>query len=106
MTTFTSVFGDDTIPPADQSYRAVALTADVTLGFPSTTDGEDIVAAIMDVTASSGPFAITLPPATNASVGVDFLVNNVGASSFLIKDKHYCRRYMARVYLWYRYFWR
>jgi hypothetical protein len=86
MTTFTSVFGDDTIPPADQSYRAVALTADVTLGFPSTTDGEDIVAAIMDVTASSGPFAITLPPATNASVGVDFLVNNVGASSFLIKD--------------------
>jgi hypothetical protein len=86
MTTYTDAFGSETIPPSEYQYRAVALTADVTLGFPSVSEGTDVLSSIMDVTASAGPFTITLPDATNASNGQDVLIRNVGAESFEVGD--------------------
>jgi hypothetical protein len=86
MTTYTDAFGSETIPPSEYQYRAVALTADVTLGFPSVSEGTDVLSSIMDVTASAGPFTITLPDATNGSNGQDVLIRNVGAESFEVND--------------------
>jgi hypothetical protein len=86
MTTYTDAFGSETIPPSEYQYRAVALDADVTLGFPSVSEGEDVLSSIMDVTASAGPFTITLPDATNGSNGQDVLIRNVGAESFEVDD--------------------
>ena len=86
MTTYTSVFGNETIPPSGFAYRAVALTADVTLGWPENTTGADTVAPIMNVTATGGTWTITLPAANEVSVGRDFIVRNVGATSFYVKD--------------------
>jgi hypothetical protein len=86
MTSFSDVFGGDTLPPSEYQYRAVALTADVTLGFPATTDGTDVLSSFLDVTASAGPFTITLPPANTSSTGQDTLIRNVGANTFLVND--------------------
>ena len=86
MTTYTSVFGNETIPPSGFAYRAVALTADVTLGWPENITGVDTVAPIMNVTATGGTWTITLPAANEVSVGRDFIVRNVGATSFYVKD--------------------
>lgn len=84
---FTNTFGGTVIYPADVSYRAIALTANVTLTWPTelATD-TNIVASIMDVTPSVGSLTIRMPDATQASVGQTALFFNVGASSFTVAD--------------------
>lgn len=84
---FTDVFGGDTLYPADLSYRAIALTASTTLQWPTEASAQtNLVAAIMDVTASAGPFVITMPPATEVSTGTAVVFNNVGANTFVVND--------------------
>lgn len=87
MTTYNDVFGGANIYPSDISYRAVVLSASVTLNWPDETSAAtDYAARIMDVIASSGSLAITLPDATGASPGETILFNNVGANTFTVKD--------------------
>jgi hypothetical protein len=82
MTTYSTVFGNATVPPSAFAYRAVALTADVTLEWPDSSTGTNLVAAIMDVTATGGAWVITFPAADEVSTGRDTLVRNVGVVSF------------------------
>lgn len=86
MTTYTSVFGGDTVPPSSYAYAAVSLTANLTLGWPEVATGTNLVAALMEVTATGGSWTITLPPANEVSTGRDFVVRNVGASSFVVAN--------------------
>jgi hypothetical protein len=86
VTTYTNVFGNDTVPPSEYAYRAVALTASVELGWPEIETGTDIVASLMNVTATGGSWTITLPAANQVSTGRDFLISNVGAASFDVVD--------------------
>src|SRR4051812_8286350 len=87
MTSFQNTFGGQNIRSADLSYRAVALTASVTLVWPlNAQDGADILAQKMDVTPSGGGFVITLPDADLTSTGDDALFTNLGAFSYSIVD--------------------
>ena len=86
MTTYTEIFGNATVPPSGFAYRAVALTADVTLAWPDNSTGTDLVASIMGVTPTGGAWTITLPPADEVSTGRDVLLRNLGAISFSIVD--------------------
>jgi hypothetical protein len=84
---FTNTFGGTVVYPADVSYRAVALTANVTLTWPTElATNTNVVASIMDVTPSGAGFTIRMPDATQASVGQTALFFNVGASSFTVAD--------------------
>lgn len=86
MTTFNDPFGGSTVQPADVSYRAVALTADVTLVWPPQSETPtDFVSRIMDVTPT-GAFAITMPDATAQSTGFDIIFLNKGAFTYTVKD--------------------
>jgi hypothetical protein len=87
MTVYTNVFGGSNIYPSDVSYEAVTLTADQTYFWPvESAPGQNLIASIVDVTPSAGPFAIILPDATQASTGQTILFNNVGANAFVVKD--------------------
>lgn len=86
MTTFVNAFGSSTVPPAQQQYRAVALSASVSLSFPLLTDSSDVMSSIMDVTASAGSLAIALPDASTGTPGFDTLIRNVGATTFSVTD--------------------
>ena len=87
MTVYTNIFGGTNISPSQVSYAAVALTADTTFDWAlETAPSSNLIANIMDVTASSGPFTMTLPDAREASNGQVILVNNVGANTFIVKD--------------------
>jgi hypothetical protein len=84
---FTNTFGGTVVYPADVSYRAVALTANVTLTWPTElATNTNVVSSIMDVTPSGAGFTIRMPDATQASVGQTALFFNVGASSFTVAD--------------------
>lgn len=87
MPSFTNTFGGTVVYPADVSYRAVALTANVTLTWPTElATNTNVVASIMDVTPSGAGFTIRMPDASQASVGQTALFFNVGASSFTVAD--------------------
>jgi len=84
---FTNTFGGTVVYPADVSYRAVALSANVTLTWPTElATNTDVVASIMDVTPSVGSLTIRMPDASQASVGQTALFFNVGAYSFTVAD--------------------
>jgi hypothetical protein len=87
MPSFTNTFGGTVVYPADVSYRAVALTANVTLTWPTElATNTNVVASIMDVTPSAVGFTIRMPDATQASVGQTALFFNVGSHSFTVAD--------------------
>ena len=84
---FVNTFGGTNIYSANVSYRAIALTANVTLTWPTeVATNTNVVASIMDVTPSAGSFTIRMPDATQASVGETALFFNVGAFAFTVAD--------------------
>lgn len=87
MPSFTNTFGGTVVYPANVSYRAVSLSANVTLTWPTelATD-TNTTAAIMDVTPTGAGFTIRMPDASQASVGETVLFFNPGASSFTVAD--------------------
>jgi hypothetical protein len=76
------------LQPTNTSYRAIALTANLQLYWPiNFFNTPDITAAILNVnSAAGGPFTITMPDATNVSVGQLVTFNNVGSFGFIVKD--------------------
>jgi hypothetical protein len=87
MTTYTNIFGGQNIYPSQLSYRAITLSANVTLDWPLETSATtNIVADIMDVTASAAGYVIRMPDATEASNGQSALFNNVGANGYTVAD--------------------
>lgn len=85
MTTFTEVFGTDTVPPSDYAYQAITLSANTQFYWPENATGSNIMADINDVTAS-GSYDFSLPPANQVGTGRDFLISNVGSTTFTVKD--------------------
>ena len=84
MTSYTEIFGGNTIYPSDVSYLALALATDTTLGWPQDTNAEVIAARIIDITPT-GAHSITMPDARLAGVGATILFNNLGPSTVTVK---------------------
>lgn len=82
---YNSPFSGDVIQPTDVSYRAVTLAANTQLVWPID-GGTDVVARIMQVSASSGSLKLYMPPANQASVGQDALLVNTGANTFTVTE--------------------
>jgi hypothetical protein len=84
---YVSPFTGDVIQPTDVSYRAVTLSANTQLNWPSnSTTNTDYAPRIMQVTASAGSLSLYMPPANQTSVGNDALIRNIGANTFTVKD--------------------
>lgn len=82
---YAQVFGGTSLYPSDVSYLALSLTGDVTLEWPmEASTANPLAASVIDVTPT-GAFAITMPDATRASVGVPILFNNLGPSTVTVK---------------------
>jgi hypothetical protein len=78
MSTYTNRFGGTTVQTADVSYLAIALTEDIDLSWPTQfQDTSLVVAHIMDVTPNGAGHTITMPDATETSVGQDTLITNL-----------------------------
>ena len=87
MTTFTNIFGGSNISPSEISYAAVSLTANTAYDWAlETAPSSNLIAGIMDVTATAGPWSLTLPSALEASTGQAILFNNVGSETFIIRN--------------------
>ena len=83
MTSYTSVFGTDAVPASEESYASVSLTASTTFEWPELSVSANIVAEIMDI-ASTGAYTITMPVATQVSVGRAVLMRNTSAFTITV----------------------
>ena len=84
---YVSPFTGDVIQPTDVSFRAVTLSANTQLNWPSnSTTSTDYASRIMQVTATAGSLNLYMPPADQTSVGNDALIRNIGANTFTVKD--------------------
>lgn len=84
---FTDIFGGNTIYPADPTYLALALTANVVLEWPVETATTALVAAaIIDATPNAPGRTITLSDARQTSNGYVSTFYNAGADTYTVKD--------------------
>ena len=85
MSSYTNVFGGQTINPTMLSYAAYTTTVDIQYVWQfEALDGSDVMAAKMDITTSVASLSLTFPKASLVSVGQDVLIRNVGANTFTV----------------------
>lgn len=87
---FLNIFGGQTIQPAIVSYlnlNSTIFDENLTLSWPSQfQDTEYVVASTIDVSASTSGLSLTMPDATQTSVGQFVTFNNYGLFAVSIKD--------------------
>src|ERR1700722_16900881 len=85
---YTNIFGGNPVQPAYVGYETLQLNADIQLAWPTSyLDSPQVVATIMDVTATSAPdWVVQLPDATQVSNGTSFIINNRATNAFILSD--------------------
>lgn len=83
-----NVFGSGAVQTAYVAYSEINLISDLQLYWPfSYQDSPNLVTAVMDViNAADTNWAITLPKASEASVGQNFIIRNKGNADFNLFD--------------------
>ena len=89
MTTYVSPFTGDIVQPTDVSYLSLTFSTNQVLVWPNyAVPGATTVAAarVIDCVASNSGRTISLPNASQGSVGTDILFRNKGANAFSVVD--------------------
>ena len=86
MTTYVNPYTGQTISPSQVSYEQLQISTDTTLQWPINGNTTDVVANIIEVTATTGSLKLYMPPATQVSVGQSVLIRNIGANAFTVVD--------------------
>lgn len=87
MPTYVSPFTGTVVTPTDVTYYPLSFSTDQTLAWEQSVNPPEAPAArIMDCVAASAGLTVTLPPANEATQGIDILFRNLGAFTFTIED--------------------
>jgi len=85
MTTYTSPFTGNTIQPTDVSYESYQnQTANLTLFWPINGTTGNPAARIMDISFTGNGYTVSMPDATQVSVGQDAMIRNTGSYAFTV----------------------
>jgi hypothetical protein len=84
MTSYVNPFTGQTIQPSQVGYEQLTISTDTTLQWPVNGNTSDVVANIIEVTASVASLNLYLPAATQVSTGQSVLIKNIGANSFTV----------------------
>jgi hypothetical protein len=86
MTTYTNPYTGQTIQPSQVGYESLTISANEYLQWPVNGNTSDVVANIIEITATVGGLFVYMPPATQVSVGQTTLIKNVGSNAFTVVD--------------------
>jgi hypothetical protein len=86
MTSYTNPFTGQTISPSQVGYESLTISTDTTLQWPVNGNTTNVVANIIDVSATVASLKLVLPPATEVSTGQSVLIRNTGANSFTVTN--------------------
>lgn len=84
MTSYTNPFTGQTIQPSQVGYEQLTISTDTTLQWPVNGNDNDVVANIIEVTATTTGRKLYMPAATQVSTGQSVLIKNIGANSFTV----------------------
>ena len=73
-----------TINPSQVGYDKLTIAADTQLDWPINGNVSDVVANIIEVSATTTGLKLYMPPATSVSDGQSALIRNVGTNSFTV----------------------
>ena len=86
MTTYVSPYTGQTINPSQVGFENLSISVDTYLEWPINGNTTDVVANILDVTATTNGLHLYMPPATQVSVGQSTLIRNIGSHDFTVVD--------------------
>lgn len=86
MTSYQSVFGGDTTLPSNASFVALTLTGTTALAWPKETAPTPNLAALIIEVSAAAPQTLSLPDASQGSVGAELTLNNAGAAAVTVTD--------------------
>lgn len=87
MTTYTNPYTAQTISPSQVGYEELTISTNTELQWPINGNTTDVVANIIEVTATVASLELMMPPATQVSVGQSALIRNIGSNSFTVVDQ-------------------
>lgn len=83
---YVNPFTGQTLSPSQVGYESLTLSADTALAWPINGNNTNVVASIIQVTASASNLKLYLPSALQVSTGQSVLIQNIGATSFTVTD--------------------
>jgi hypothetical protein len=86
MTSYTNPYSGQTIQPSQVGYESLTISANEYLQWPVNGNTSDVVANIIEITATATNLLVYMPPATQVSVGQTTLIKNVGSNPFTVVD--------------------
>lgn len=89
MTTYTDLFGQNTVPPADAGYYAASISANAYLSWENNFSGatdELLAATFVDLLPSTAGLTVRMPSAEQVSTGTELLIQNSGSDAVSILD--------------------
>lgn len=90
MTIYTNPYTGQTISPSQVGYESLTISTNTVLSWPiNGTTSSNVVANIIEVTATVASLQLQLPPATQVSVGQAVIIRNVGTGgnfAFTVTD--------------------
>lgn len=86
MTSYTNPFTGQTIQPSQVGYEQLTISVDTELQWPVNGNNSDVVANIIEVTATTSGLELIMPAATQVSTGQSALIANIGGVIFTVVD--------------------
>lgn len=84
MTTYVNPYTGSTINPSQVGYENITLSTTQTLQWPINGNTSNVVANIIEVTATTTGLSLIMPSATSVSTGQSVLIRNLGSNPFTV----------------------
>jgi len=84
MTTYSNPYTGATINPSQVGYESLTISTDTVLEWPINGNVTDVVANIIEVTATVNSLKLYMPPASSVSDGQSALIRNIGSRTFTV----------------------
>lgn len=84
MTSYVNPYTGQTINPSQVGYESLSISTDTVLEWPINGNVSDVVANIIEVTATTTGLNLYMPPATSVSEGQSALIRNIGSNPFTV----------------------
>lgn len=85
-TSYVNPYTGQTISPSQVGYESLSISANTVLQWPINGNTSDVVANIIEVTATVASLELFMPPATQVSTGQSALIRNIGSNTFTVVD--------------------
>jgi hypothetical protein len=86
MTSYTNPYTGQTISPSQVGYESLTISTDTTLQWPVNGNTSNVVANIIEVTATTTGLKLIMPPAQEVSIGEATIIRNIGSNTFTVTD--------------------